>query len=244
MPLTATAMRLIMRQLQELETSPVEGVRVHQTDSLSDLLFDFAGPEGTPFDGGLFQVVLHFEDGYPEVPPRGVFRTKIFHPNIAEKGDICVNVLKRDWSPNLGLRHVLTVIHCLLIEPNAESALNEDAARLLLEDYNAYRRKAEMMKKVYAMKGARPPLESRQLQPADVMETQNQSQQQQKQDLVRKPPNVASPNMPAAEGGAGSHLRNASESALNTRSVEGGVSANFGASKKAVEKKRTALKRI
>ena len=51
----------------------------------------------------------------------GYFSTKIFHPNVSASGEICVNVLKRDWKPDLGLRHVLTVIRCLLIEPNAES---------------------------------------------------------------------------------------------------------------------------
>lgn len=51
----------------------------------------------------------------------GYFLTKIFHPNVSASGEICVNVLKRDWRPDLGLRHVLTVIRCLLIEPNAES---------------------------------------------------------------------------------------------------------------------------
>lgn len=53
--------------------------------------------------------------------PTGYFSTKIFHPNVSASGEICVNVLKRDWKPDLGLRHVLTVIRCLLIEPNAES---------------------------------------------------------------------------------------------------------------------------
>ena len=35
--------------------------------------------------------------------------TKIFHPNIANNGEICVNTLKKDWNPSLGLRHVLIV---------------------------------------------------------------------------------------------------------------------------------------
>jgi len=39
----------------------------------------------------------------------GFFLTKIFHPNIATNGEICVNTLKKDWNPNLGLRHVLIV---------------------------------------------------------------------------------------------------------------------------------------
>ena len=60
----------------------------------------------------------------PAPPPpgrAGYFLTKIFHPNVSASGEICVNVLKRDWAPDLGLRHVLSVIRCLLIEPNAES---------------------------------------------------------------------------------------------------------------------------
>ena len=39
----------------------------------------------------------------------GYFMTKIFHPNIATNGEICVNTLKKNWNPSLGLRHVLTV---------------------------------------------------------------------------------------------------------------------------------------
>lgn len=39
----------------------------------------------------------------------GYFLTKIFHPNIATNGEICVNTLKKDWNPSLGLRHVLLV---------------------------------------------------------------------------------------------------------------------------------------
>lgn len=57
----------------------------------------------------------------PTPHPTGYFSTKIFHPNVSASGEICVNVLKRDWKPDLGLRHVLTVIRCLLIEPNPES---------------------------------------------------------------------------------------------------------------------------
>lgn len=69
----------------------------------------------------------------------GFFLTKIFHPNISKIGEICVNTLKRDWKPELSLTHILTVIRCLLIEPYPESALNEEAGKLLLEDYSVTR---------------------------------------------------------------------------------------------------------
>jgi len=61
-----------------------------------------------------------------------------------------VNVLKRDWAPELGLRHVLTVVRCLLVEPNAESALNEEAGRLLLEGFAGFARQARLVTEVHA----------------------------------------------------------------------------------------------
>ena len=36
--------------------------------------------------------------------PKGYFMTKIFHPNVSAAGEICVNVLKKDWSPEVGIR--------------------------------------------------------------------------------------------------------------------------------------------
>ena len=46
---------------------------------------------------------------YPHSPPRAFFLTKIFHPNVATNGDICVNMLKRDWNADLSLAHMLQV---------------------------------------------------------------------------------------------------------------------------------------
>ena len=39
----------------------------------------------------------------------GFFLTKIFHPNVASNGEICVNTLKKDWKQDLGVKHILLV---------------------------------------------------------------------------------------------------------------------------------------
>ena len=39
----------------------------------------------------------------------GFFTTKIFHPNVASNGEICVNTLKKDWKSDLGIKHILLV---------------------------------------------------------------------------------------------------------------------------------------
>lgn len=83
-------------------------VWLRQDSPFMRLIFD-ALTEGTPFAGGIFRMRLVLGKDFPAVPPKGYFLTKIFHPNVGHKGEICVNVLKRDWKAELGLRHVLLV---------------------------------------------------------------------------------------------------------------------------------------
>lgn len=85
--------------------------------------------------------------------PAGFFLTKIFHPNVANSGDICVNTLKKDWKPECTLAHVLQVIRCLLIVPFPESSLNDDAGKLFMESYDEYHRKAKLMTGIHASSG-------------------------------------------------------------------------------------------
>lgn len=80
----------------------------------------------------------------------GWFATKIFHPNVGPAGEICVNTLKKDWKSSYGIGHILVTVKCLLIYPNPESALDEEAGRLLLENYDDYCSRAKLMTSVHA----------------------------------------------------------------------------------------------
>lgn len=87
---------------------------------------------------------------YPSAPPKGFFHTRIYHPNISKTGEICVNTLKKDWQSSLGIGHVLQVVRCLMINPFPQSALNEEAAKEFMEDYEEYCKKARMYTDVHA----------------------------------------------------------------------------------------------
>lgn len=71
-----------------------------------------------------------------------------------QTGVICISTLQKDWRPQLGLGHLLLTIRCLLIEPNAESALNEEAGKLLLEDQEGFRKRAAMFTRLHATAGS------------------------------------------------------------------------------------------
>lgn len=130
---------------------PPEGIRVQLNEAdVTDIQALIEGPAGTPYNGGAFRVKLSLSKDFPQQPPKAYFLTKIFHPNVAPNGEICVNTLKRDWQPDLGLKHILLTIKCLLIAPNAESALNEEAGKMLLERYDDYSDRAKLITSIHA----------------------------------------------------------------------------------------------
>merc|ERR1719265_1063257 len=137
----------VVRQLNALQGEKLDGAHlIPNEDDPLDIQALIEGPTKTPYEGGVFRVKLCLGADFPQQPPKAFFLTKIFHPNIAANGDVCVNTLKKDWDPtNWSIGHILQVIRCLLIVPFPESALNEEAGRLFMESYAEYAAHASMM---------------------------------------------------------------------------------------------------
>ena len=132
--------KALWRQQQELlKKSPEYVTPIINPEDPLDIQFDLEGPKATPYEYGIFRVKLIISNEFPTQAPKGLFITKIFHPNISEKGEICVNTLKKDWNPSQwNLYNLFEVIKCLLIVPFPQSALNEEAGKLFMENYDEY----------------------------------------------------------------------------------------------------------
>jgi ubiquitin-conjugating enzyme (huntingtin interacting protein 2) len=72
------------------KTSGVKAVPL-TPGNLRELKGTILGPEGTCYEGGVFEIDISIPKQYPFEPPKMKFTTKIWHPNISSQtGAICL----------------------------------------------------------------------------------------------------------------------------------------------------------
>ncbi|XP_076326043.1 ubiquitin-conjugating enzyme E2 N-like [Tachypleus tridentatus] len=124
-----TLTRRIIKETQRLLAEPVPGISATPDESNARYFHVVvAGPEESPFEGGVFKLELFLPEEYPMSAPKVRFMTKIYHPNIDKLGRICLDILKDKWSPALQIRTVLLSIQALLSAPNPDDPLANDVA--------------------------------------------------------------------------------------------------------------------
>jgi ubiquitin-conjugating enzyme E2 D/E len=155
----AQAKKRIQKELEKFNIEESEGFTAGPIDD-SDLFkwqATVAGPEDSPYEGGIFELSIEFPQDFPYKPPRLCILTKIFHPNLNYySGTICccaLDFLKNSWNPCISVLEMLIAFQNLLINPNIEKVCglgNYEAANLYKEDKNAYEIKAKEWTEKYA----------------------------------------------------------------------------------------------
>eukprot|EP00392_Amoebophrya_sp_AT5.2_P016150 g16395.t1 len=82
-----------------------------------DVVGFIQGPITTPWERGVFEVVLTAPSDYPLRPFKARFAHPIFHPNVGPDGRICEAILEEMWSPTFSCETVLQTMRSLLSDP-------------------------------------------------------------------------------------------------------------------------------
>jgi len=142
----------IFRELLDLRKDPPSNCSAGPVNE--DDMFTWEGvmfgPSDSPYAGGIFNVSIQFPVDYPFKPPRIMFTTKIYHPNINAQGFICLDILKQNWSPALTISKVLLSILSMLTDPNPNDPLMPDIANQYVKDRALYELTAKQWTQLYA----------------------------------------------------------------------------------------------
>lgn len=121
----------LQKELMVLMTSTEKGVSAFPDgENLFKWIGTITGPRDTVYAGLTYKLTLEFPHSYPYSAPIVRFATPCFHPNVDAIGNICLDILKDKWSALYDVRTILLSIQSLLSEPNNESPLNPQAAKL------------------------------------------------------------------------------------------------------------------
>jgi len=109
-----------------------------------------SGPTGSAYEGGVFYLKIEFPRDYPFKPPKVNFITRIYHCNINSAGNICLDILKEQWSPALTISKILLSICSLMDDPNPNDPLMIDIANLYINDREYFNQLAKEYTLKYA----------------------------------------------------------------------------------------------
>jgi len=91
------------------------------------------GAPGTPYEGCVYEIDVTIPNEYPHQPPTMMFINQCWHPNIGVNGHVCIDILKREWSPTLSVLKILLSVQSMLDDPDPTSPLNGEAARMFMD---------------------------------------------------------------------------------------------------------------
>ncbi len=131
-----STMKRIKKEMDEMHKTPPENCSAGPINDSDPYTWQatIIGPEGSPYHGGIFKLVIHIPVDYPFKAPKITFKTKIYHCNVNINGSICLDILKDNWSPALTISKALLSICSLMDDPNPNDPLMPEIAALFVKD--------------------------------------------------------------------------------------------------------------
>eukprot|EP00386_Alphamonas_edax_P016089 GDKI01049157.1.p1 GENE.GDKI01049157.1~~GDKI01049157.1.p1 ORF type:complete len:161 (-),score=32.14 GDKI01049157.1:35-517(-) len=137
------AMLRLMSDWKVIQMEPPEGISASPITEDNMFMWEasIVGPDDTPWEGGIFSLMLKIPPTYPDRPPQVKFTTEMFHPNVYPDGNICLDIIQDQWKPTYTIGSLLTSIQSLLTDPNPASPANGEAAKMYTTDIKEYNKR-------------------------------------------------------------------------------------------------------
>ncbi|KAJ1923360.1 Ubiquitin-conjugating enzyme E2 C [Coemansia sp. RSA 455] len=130
-PLDAAVAKRLQSELMSLMMANLKGISAFpQSDNMLNWVGTLDGAPGTVYEGLTYKLALSFPSNYPFTAPTITFVTPCWHPNVDDRGNICLDILKEQWSAVYNVQTILLSLQTLLGDANPQSPLNGAAAQL------------------------------------------------------------------------------------------------------------------
>ena len=134
----------LKKEITELDLpSHAETNWPNSEDIMNFEVFIDLSKEDCMWRGGKYKFTVAVSNNYPHDAPKCHCHTQIYHPNIDMQGNVCLNILRADWKPVLGINAVILGLIYLFIEPNPNDPLNKEAAELMRNSESQFRDKVK-----------------------------------------------------------------------------------------------------
>ncbi|KAL1748338.1 ubiquitin-conjugating enzyme/RWD-like protein [Schizophyllum fasciatum] len=145
-------LRRVNKEITDCKNDKTSNVKIELIDdSPFHLKGSFPGPEGTPYEGGHFEVDIRIPETYPFQPVKMKFITKVYHPNVSSaSGAICLDILKDAWSPVLTLKSTLISLQSLLCSPEPNDPQDAEVAKHYTTSKRSFDETAAYWTHIYA----------------------------------------------------------------------------------------------
>ena len=141
----------IMGEIRRLKANCPPGIRIEsKPDNIRYFDAWIKGPQGTSFENGTFHCEIFLTEKYPLEPPKVLMRTKIYHPNFDRIGRICLDILKKNWTPVMTIETTVLSIQSLIESPCLDDPLDTQIAEHYSRDPSGAAEKAKEWTLLYA----------------------------------------------------------------------------------------------
>ena len=119
----------VMKEFKDVGAKNYDGVTISFFDDSDPFNWKMVIDGQDAFKGGKFIVALNFSE-YPFKPPAIEFKTKVYHPNVANDGKICTQAIDSNWVPTKSACDVIDFVLTTFRHPTAENAQDMDIANV------------------------------------------------------------------------------------------------------------------